>query len=176
MKKTIINFASKSTTTFLSLISIVCVFAVSTPAFAQKKDAPEKKEKAAKPIPDKLLVGKIFTIEITATGKKAGDPQNDEISFKADKFTSNLMKKESKFMPAAYIATNDPSNAAGAVINFESELKNADEESLKWTGTINGDDIEGTAVLLNKKGKVKKEYSFTGSKKGLKKKKEKEEE
>jgi hypothetical protein len=147
----------------------------SNSTYAQKKDAPEKKVPEKKAAPDKLLAGKIFTIEITVTGgKKAAEPEKDEISFKSDKFTSNLMKKESQFMPSAYTPTLDPSNAAGAVINFESEMKNADDETLKWTGTINGDDIEGTAVLTNKKGKVKKEYSFSGSKKGLKKKKEKE--
>ena len=175
MKKNIISFTTKSNRFFLCFLSIVCFFTLSGNAYAQKKDAPEKKVVEKKAPPDKLLAGKVFTIEITATGgKKAADPENDEISFKSDKFTSNLMKKESQFMPAPYTPSLDSSNAAGAVINFESEMKNADEETLKWTGTITADDIEGTAVLTNKKGKVKKEYAFSGSKKGLKKKKEKE--
>ncbi len=155
--------------TILCLLSIVCVFTLSNQAFAQKKDAPEKK--APKAAPDKLIAGRIYTIEITAQGgKKAADPENDEISFKAGNLTSNLMKKESQFKPSPYTAERDSSNAAGAVINFECEMKNPDDETLKWSGTITGDDIEGTAVLTNKKGKVKKEYGFTGSKKGLKKK------
>ena len=169
-----LNFNQKAAKTFVCFLSICVFFTVSNYANAQKKDAPEKKVKAA---PDKLLAGKIFTIEITATGgKKEADPESDEISFKGDKFTSNLMKKESQFKPAPYTASRDSSNAAGMVINFESEMTNPDNETLKWTGTITGDDIEGTATLTNKKGKVKKEYTFTGSKKGLKKKKEKEEE
>ena len=170
MKKTTTNFNQKATKSFLFLLSIFCVFALSNFAYAQKKDAPAKKA-----APDKLLAGKIFTTEITATGgKKAADPESDEISFKSGNLTSNLMKKESGFKPSPYTASLDSSNAAGAVINFECEMTNPDSETLKWSGTITMDDVEGTAVLTNKKGKVKKEYTFTGSKKGLKKKKEKE--
>lgn len=162
----------KKTKLFLSAV-LICTSAnllISTSAYAQKKDAPAKKA-----APDKLLAGKIFTVELTATGgKKASDPESDEISFKSGNFTSNLMKKESGFKPSPYTASLDSSNAAGMVVNFESEMTNPDNETLKWTGTITGDDIEGTATLTNKKGKVKKEYTLTGSKKGLKKKKEKE--
>src|SRR5665213_535179 len=103
MKKTITQFRSKSSRNFLFLLSIISFFALSNYAYAQKKDAPEKKVPVKKAAPDKLLAGKVFTTEITATGgKKEADPESDEISFKSDKFTSNLMKKESQFKPAPY--------------------------------------------------------------------------
>jgi len=150
---------------------VLCFLTLSNGVYAQKADAPEKKAPAKKSPPDKLLAGKIFTIELTAQGKKAGDPEADEISFKSDKFTSNLMKKESQFKPSSYTASIDSSDTAKPV-SFETEMTNPDEETLKWSGKITGEDIEGTATLTNKKGKVKKEYTFTGSLKGKKKKKE----
>lgn len=137
----------------------LCFLTVSNSAFAQKK-----------PAPDKLLAGKIYTIELAAQGKKAGDPEPDEITFKSDKFTSKLMKTSEQFAPSAYTAELDTSDAANKIITFESESKNTSDELLKWTGTITGEDIEGTAVWTNKKGKMKKEYTFTGTLKGKKKK------
>ncbi len=162
MKKIMIkNYKSNSKKSFLLFFNAIVLYflTISNIAYAQKK-----------PAPDKLLAGKIFTIELAAQGKKAGDPEADEISFKSDKFTSKLMKTDEKFAPSAYTAVLDTADAANKVITFESESKNAGEELLKWTGTITGEDIEGTAVWTNKKGKTKKEYTFTGSLKGKKKK------
>ena len=141
---------------FLSAITL-CFFSLSNSAFGQKK-----------PPPDKLLVGKIFIIDLAAQGKKAGDPVPDELTFKSGKFTSKVMKTDEKFAPAVYTAELDTSDAANKVITFECESKNPDTEHLKWTGTITGEDIEGTAVWTNKKGKIKKEYTFSGALKGKK--------
>lgn len=143
---------------FLSAITL-CFFTLSNSAFGQKK-----------PPPDKLLAGKIYTIDLAAQGKKAGDPVPDELTFKSDKFTSKVMKTDEKFAPAAYTAELDTTDAANKVITFECESKNPDTELLKWTGTITGEDIEGTAVWTNKKGKTKKEYTFSGTLKGKKQK------
>jgi hypothetical protein len=126
---------------------------------------------AQKKTPDKILGNKIYTIELTAQGgKKAAEPESDELTFKTDKLASKLMKTDFDFEPASYTITADSSDAAAVAISFESESKNANEETLKWTGTVKGIDIEGTAVWTTKKGKVKKEYSFTGIQKGKKKK------
>ncbi|OFY87746.1 MAG: hypothetical protein A3F72_02580 [Bacteroidetes bacterium RIFCSPLOWO2_12_FULL_35_15] len=166
MKKTTTEFTSKSNRSLLCFLSICVFFTLSNCAYAQKKDAPEKKAPS-----DKLLAGKVFTIELTSQGgKKAAAPESDELTFKSDKFTSKLMKTDNKFIPSPYTATIDSSNTASIVINFETEMKNPDEELIKWSGKITGEDIEGTAVWTNKKGKTKKEYNFTGTIKGKKKK------
>ncbi len=156
----IINNTSKSRKNILWLVSTVtlCFFTFSNSAYAQKK-----------PPPDKLLANKIYTIELAGQGKKAGDPEADEISFKAGKFSSKIMKMDEKFAPSAYTAELDTSDAANKVITFESESKNTSEEIMVWSGNITGEDIEGTAVWTNKKGKTKMEYTFTGTLKGKKK-------
>ena len=162
-----INYKSENRKNILWLLSpaLLCFLMLSGSAYAQKK-----------PAPDKLLAGKIYTIELAAQGKKAGDPVADEITFKSDKFTSKVMKTDEKFAPSSYTAELDESDPANKVITFETEGKNPSDDLIKWTGTITGDDIEGAATWTNKKGKVKKEYSFTGTLKGKKKKPAKDEE
>ncbi len=138
---------------------ILFILSLTTNAYAQKK------------APDKILGNKIYTIELTAQGgKKAAEPEADEISFKTDKLASKIMKTDFEFEPAPYTVTVDSSAADGPAISFEAEAKNSNDEVLKWTGTVKGIDIEGTAVWTTKKGKVKKEYAFTGIQKGKKKK------
>ncbi len=140
----------------------LCLLAFTTSTFAQKKKAP-----------DKILGNKIYVIELTAQGgKKAAEPEKDELSFKADKFASKMMQTDFEFEPALYTVTVDSSNMIEGkpTISFESEGKNGADEPIKWTGTVTGDEIEGTAVWTNKKGKVKKEYTFSGTQKGKKKK------
>jgi hypothetical protein len=157
MKNTNINFISKKTLLNFSALLILLVF--SGNMFAQKKS------------PDKILANKTYTIEIIQQGKKgAGDPEADEINFKSDKLTSKLMKTDYEFNAGAYTVEVDSSASEGASISFESEGKNSGGESLKWTGTVKGEEVEGTAVITNKKGKVKMEFTFTGTLKGKKKK------
>ena len=87
--------------------------------------------------------------------------ENDEISFKSEKLNSKFMTAQNHFPAAAYTVTVD-SSATPATISFVSEGKSSDGEDIKWEGTVTGDDIEGTATI-SKKGKTKKEYSYTGS-------------
>ncbi|MFH1004236.1 MAG: hypothetical protein V1781_01885 [Bacteroidota bacterium] len=129
-------------------------------AYGQAK---EKKEK------DKFLVGKVFTIEIIETGKKKpGKPNPDKISFKLEKLNSKYTKNEYDIASAVYSATID-SASGEKIFSFVATGKNSWEEELKWEGTVTGDDIKGT-IILSKKEKVKKEYSFTGTLKTKKKK------
>lgn len=138
-------------TTILSLsVLTIAFFAVRENAFAQKKEK------------DKFLVNKIYTVDLTETGgKKTPKPESDEITFKNDKLNSKFMSAENKFSAAAYTVTVD-STASPKTITFQSLGKNPDGEELKWDGTVTDDNIEGTAVI-SKKGKTKKEYSFTGT-------------
>lgn len=161
MKKNMFQFRSlNNRMLWICNILIVCFLTFSNNASAQKKSPP-----------DKILGNKIYTIELTAQGgKKAAEPEADEISFKTDKLTSKIMKTDFEFEPASYTVSVDSSTADGPTISFEAEGKNSNDEILKWTGTVHGFDIEGTAVWSTKKGKVKKEYTFTGNQKGKKKK------
>jgi archaellum component FlaF (FlaF/FlaG flagellin family) len=138
-------------TTILSLsVLMIAFFSVNENAFAQKKEK------------DKVLANKVYTIDLTETGgKKTPKPESDEISFKSDKLNSKYMTTEYKFPAAAYTVTVDSSSAAKE-ITFSSLGKNQDDEEIKWDGTVTDDAIEGTAVI-SKKGKTKKEYSFTGT-------------
>jgi uncharacterized protein (TIGR03067 family) len=137
------------------LFLVALVFA-SLSSFAQKKEAAPKKEK------DKFLANKVFTIDLTETGgKKTPKPESDEISFKGEKMSSKFMTQEYKFPSSAYTVTVD-SSASPKTITFQSLGKNPDEEEIKWDGTITDDAVEGT-VVITKKGKTKKEYSFSGT-------------
>ena len=118
-------------------------------------------------VKDKLLEGKIYTVELSIKDAKKPKPEADELSFKSGKFNSKFMKTENKFTAAAYAVTVD-SSSSEKMISFDCESKNPDGEILHWVGTINGEAIEGSATL-SKKEKVKKEYVFSGTLKTKKK-------
>ena len=141
-------------TRILSIATLfVALFAMHTSTFAQKK---EKREK------DKILVNKVFTVEmVETTNQKVGKKDNDEISFKSDKLNSKFMTRENHFPPDFYTVSVDTSSKP-PVFTFTCESKNTDGEDIKWEGTVTGDDIEGAATI-SKKGKTKREYSYTGS-------------
>jgi len=132
-----------------SLASIAVLVACSTNAVAQKKEK------------DKVLANKIYTVEFTDKGAKKPKPVSDEISFKTEKLNSKFMTTENKIPAGPYTVSVD-STASPVGITFQSESKNGDGEELKWEGTVTDEAIEGTAVI-SKKGKVKKEYSFSGT-------------
>lgn len=151
----------KSTLLSLSLLAAALLF-TSENSFAQK----EKKVK------DKVLANKVFTVEMAeTTGKKVGKKENDEISFKSDKLTSKFMTTTEKFPAAAYIVVEVDTTSKPSTVTFMSEGKDAEGQDIKWEGTISGDDIEGTATV-SKKGKVKREFAYTGALKVKGKKKE----
>lgn len=122
--------------------------AASTNLFAQKKEK------------DKILVNKTYTVDFTETGAKKPKPVPDEIMFKGDKINSKYMLKEHQFPASSYTVSVDSASDT-KVITFQSEGKNPNED-IKWEGTVTDEAIEGNAVI-SKKGKMKKEYSFTGN-------------
>ena len=131
--------------TFIAL----CWLIFSSDVYAQKK----KK--------DKELDGKVFLVELSEEGGKVGKSISEELTFKSDKFKAKVMAEKNKFDPAAYTVSVD-SSSGERIISFEAESKNDGGELLNWKGTINNEDAEGKAVWT-KKGKVKKEYSFSGN-------------
>jgi hypothetical protein len=141
-------------TTILSIAAIAfALFTFNTNISAQSKTKTPK---------DKILAGKVFTVELTeTTNKKVGKTENDEISFKSEKLNSKIMAGKNHFPAALYTVSVD-SSSTPPTITFSSEGKDSDGQDIKWDGTVTGDDIEGSAVV-SKKGKTKMEYAYTGS-------------
>lgn len=128
-----------------------CMAGIPNKALAQKKD--------------KLLGEKNYDVELTLQGKKKNDEvKKDQILFRADKLSSTFMLKEYVFTASPFTASVD-STSGTAIITFVSDSKNADGDKLKWNGTVTGETMEGTAVITDKKGKSKAEFTFTGKQK-----------
>jgi hypothetical protein len=133
-----------------TLIVTLAFTFLGTGAMAQKKEK------------DKVLVNKTYTVEITENNVKKAKTEADEISFKGEKLSSKFMTAQNKIPAAAYTVSVD-STSDPKTITFSSEGKNPDGDIVKWDGTVTGEDIEGTAVITNKKGKTIHDYSFTGA-------------
>ena len=162
-KESIMNKIIKVLT--LSLV-VFYFLTTSLNSFAQTKSGSKK---------DKLLGNKTYTIEIKEkAGKKSYDPIPDELSFKSDKIKSKFLALEYKFQDAPYtIVDLDTTKAEEKSFTFEAESKNDKEEIIKWEGTVyvtpEENTIEATAVVVDKKGKKKREFSITGNLKEKKK-------
>lgn len=149
------------TTCFSWVILTASMFVFSFQANAQKKEK------------DKVLVNKIYTVELTETNVKKPKPIADEISFKGEKMSSKFFSSEFGFPSSPYTVTVD-SSTTPHVVTFEATGKNSGSEELKVTGTVTGESIEGDATVTNKKGKSKGEFHFIGNLKEKPGKKKKE--
>ena len=139
-----------------AVVVVVFLFSSTGNVYAQKKE--------------KLLGEKQFDAEMTVLGKKKNnEPAKDQILFRGAKLSSTFMMKELNFTASPYTATVDSSSGT-PIITFVSDSKNANGDKLTWNGTVTGETMEGTAVMTDKKGKGKVEYSFTGQQKIFKKK------
>lgn len=106
------------------------------------------------------LDAKIYKVDVVKDGKKKPMDPPEELKFTAGKFKSTPNFSDWGFVkPAVYHATLD---SASSTYTLEVETINDIEEKMTWNATITGDDIEGTAVLMNKKGETKYSYTFTG--------------
>ncbi len=148
-KKYCINYVSAAIVAFTFLLSSTGNM------YAQKKE--------------KLLGEKNFDLVLTEQGKKKNnEPVKDQIVFRADRISSTFMLKEYVFTASAYNASVD-STSGTPIITFVSDSKNADGDLLKWNGTVTGETMEGTAIITDKKGKTKADYSFKGQQKKFRK-------
>lgn len=97
--------------------------------------------------------------------KKPMDP--DELKFDAGKFKSKSFAEWgfTKAMPYK-ITSVDSTDASAKAYSWTAETINDIKEVMTWEGTIKGDDIDGTAVLVNAKGETKYNYTYTGKLKG----------
>ncbi len=108
----------------------------------------------------------IYLAEVFKEGKKKPlDP--DELKFLTGKFKSKIFAQWgfTKAMPYK-IVSSDSTNAEAIVYVWIAETVNDIKEVMKWSGTITGDDIEGTADLFNKEEELKWSYTFSGKLKG----------
>jgi hypothetical protein len=97
------------------------------------------------------LDGKTFAGEMGEKGKEKGD--EDELVFKDGKFLS-VACQEYGFGDAPYTAT-----VSGNTTTFTAETVSAKEGKMKWSGTLEGDELTGT-VVWSKEGQAPAEYWF----------------
>lgn len=120
------------------------------------------------------LEGKVYkvTLILNKKGGKNGPPIKEEITFKSGKFQCKTIEKEmgAKSIPIEFIVDSvfTENDEELVYIEFEGEFVNKLDEMVKVNGTVDGYGIEGN-VILSKKDKEKKNYSFIGSLKEKKK-------
>ena len=114
-----------------------------------------------------ILPDQVFTIKViekNGSGSTESLPL-DELVFKSNQISANFSLKNG-FPAANYTAASDEKTGPAA-ISFAGQSDNSKKHTLKWTGTINGNKIQGKAQHWFF-GKIAGEYIFTGT---LKKKK-----
>lgn len=116
---------------------------------------------------DKILDRKVFVIHLeevsTKKKKKAAEPVESELSFRSNRLVARYMQSPDGggFQAGDYVIYEKEDVFDEKRYKFEGINKNSKGMSLKWKGSVFGGQIEGTAVI-SKKGKVKKEYTFSG--------------
>ena len=91
---------------------------------------------------------------------------SDEINFSSGKCKTTFFGKDWAFPAKPYDVTFiDSSNVDKKNFQFMWESTNDANEKIALQGSIDGDAIEGTAEITNKKGKTLKTYTFTGTQK-----------
>ncbi|CAN5144209.1 hypothetical protein BH09BAC5_BH09BAC5_28340 [soil metagenome] len=120
---------------------------------------------------------KEYKITITESKKgKSGKPDEDVIAIKGSKFRSKFFKQNAgaDAIPVELSKdstyTEEGNDEEMLYVEFEGEMTNKLEETVKVSGTIDGYGIEGS-VEISKKEKVKKHWDFVGTQKDRKSKK-----
>ena len=100
------------------------------------------------------LDGKKFIVVLVQDEKKEIP---DEISFAAGKFKDAYFTKDWAFPAKPYNVTYVDSTSDGnKIYSFMYESANDNNEKIAMQGSIDGDNLEGTAEITNKKGKTVK--------------------
>lgn len=125
---------------------------------------------------DKILDRKVFVINLSEVvfkkKKKEVEPIESELSFRSNKLVARSMQSPDNggFQAGEYVIYEKEEILDEKRYKFEGINKNSKGMSLKWKGSVFGGQIKGTATV-SKKGKVKKEYKFTGALKQKRKRK-----
>lgn len=130
-----------------SVIAVIASFLVFGGALAGEHPSEHPKAGAG------ALDGQAAAGELIKSGEKSGD--KDQLSFKGGKFVSSACVPHG-FKEAAYTATEKD-----GVVTFTSNPKNADGDTMSWTGTIKDNVVEATAVFKSKSGETT--YAYKGT-------------
>lgn len=110
--------------------------------------------------------GRIYTVTLKPQNEKKAEAFKDEVSFLAGKFKSTFLL-QAGFAPTDYEFEID-STSGFPIIKFIVEAKNENMERFSWEGSIESENITGTATI-RKKGKIQHTYDLTGTWKNKKK-------
>ena len=108
------------------------------------------------------LDGKTFTVDLFKEGKKK-PLDADELKFIGGKFKSTHFADWGYTKASIYQITSVDSTSASKTYVWTCESINDIKDKMIWSGTITGDDIEGTCKEgVNENGESKYSYTFTG--------------
>ena len=113
---------------------------------------------------------KTFNVEIFKEGKKK-PLDSDELKFNLGKFKSKYFSDWGFTKASTYRVTSVDSTSENKIYSWTVETTSDIKETMTWTGTINGEDIEGTSQIVNAKGETKYSFTFNGKLKGKPEKK-----
>lgn len=108
---------------------------------------------------------KTFTVEVFKEGKKKA-LDSDELKFNLGKFKSKYFSDWGFTKASIYKVTSVDSTSENKIYSWTSETTSDIKETMTWSGTITGEDIEGTSQIVNAKGETKYSFTFTGKLKG----------
>ena len=108
-----------------------------------------------KPAAKAPLDGKTFTALVTRDGKT----ETDELVFRNGTFVS-ADNELAGFAPAKYSAVKE-----GEFMKFEAVATSPKAGTIKWTGKVHDEAIEGTAVWDKTWWQPNREYTFRGKEK-----------
>ena len=102
----------------------------------------------------------VFNISIVEKNRM-GDPKKlkGDISFNDGKIDASIIR-ENDFSKADY-TTTEKSGMVTKIITFKGESEGK-KDIIEWEGTVNGDEIEGTATR-KRKGTIRTIYEFKGT-------------
>src|ERR1035437_2286482 len=107
------------------------------------------------------LDGKTFNVDVFKEGKKK--PLDvDELKFNQGKFKSKYFTDWGFTKASKYVITSVDSTSGVKVYSWTAETTSDIKETMTWTGTINGEDMEGTSEIINAKGETKYSFTFNG--------------
>lgn len=130
--------------TFLTLLVVI----ISTNCMAQKEKG--------------ILDGQSFKIAIIEKNKIGKDDKmTDVISFKEGKVYTKFSRNNG--YPDAEYTTTSKDGMITLIISFKGQTKGK-KYLMNWEGVVNGEDIEGTAIV-KKKGAIRTIYEFKSSQK-----------
>jgi hypothetical protein len=111
------------------------------------------------------LDGKTFTVDTYKEGKKK-PLDADELKFALGKFKSKYFADWGFTKASKYQIISVDSTSGTKTYSWTAETTSDIKETMTWSGTITGEEIEGTSEIVNDKGKQTYSFTFSGKLKG----------